>query len=513
MKRNTNPLDQLAQGAGINFVLGILGSIMFLFFTLIAARYYGPERFGLFIMAKTLLGVGGIIVTLGIPRSILKFIPHYMSIGDNKSLSGFVRFIYIFPLISSVVIGGSTYLFAPQITAFFEFPLIFTNLLRIVALILPIQALTDITRNVLYAEKQILYGAIGRELIEKTALILGILFIISFKLDLQALVVLLGISLTLSLAYNSMVHFSIIKLDLSKDIRYRFGEWLNLSLPLLFTGFLVFFIRWTDNFVIAKFLDATELGIYSAAFTFPMFLGVFRRSFALIFVPLVSESYAKKNSGEIELLFKKSAGWLFGITFPLFLVVTVHSKRILSLLFGESYSAGSTALIIIAVGVMINFSSGLGDQVLLVNKKTKFIFWVNSLIFSYNLAMNLILVPRFGINGAAISTGSSIALQHLIFLLLAKKYQKLQFDYIYNLKFIVAGIFAILVSTLALLFNFEEVMAILVVAILYVGTYIAVLRALKTFTKEDQAVIKTLEQRLRVNMDFIKKLLRMFRCC
>ena len=136
-------------------------------------------------------------------------------------------------------------------------------------------------------------------------------------------------------------------------------------------------------------------------------------------MPLISENYAKNNKEQISFLFKKSASWIFGLSFPLFLIIIMFSKQILTLFYGVEYAAGYIPLVIVATGFIINIATGLNIQILTLHKKTRFIFYVNVVIAFSNIILNILLIPVWGIVGAAVSSAFAMAIQNIIFLSLA----------------------------------------------------------------------------------------------
>ncbi len=499
---------KLVKGTAVLTMLGIYSYIVVFFFKLFVARHYGPDKFGLFVLAQTILGLLFLISTLGIKNSITRYIPYYKEKRDIYALTGYIRFIFSVPVLFSFLLAIVLFLFSDNIASFFQFSSEFSSFLKVIALALPIVNINSILRQIFLAENRSLHMGITYYIIEQTSLFLFALLFIYLKLDIFFIVIAMALAGFLSLIYSYIVYKLKISFRLSKTRNIKAKEWLSFSLPLFFTGIFAYFISWSDNLIIGKFLTSSQLGIYSIAYSLAIFLVFFQETFSKIFLPLVSENYAKKNHENISLLFRNSAAWTFGMTFPFFIVIIIFSRQILSVLFGPEFASGSVALSIIAVGVLINISTGLNKEIMILHKKTKSIFIINIFIALGNIMFNLILVPVMGIVGAAISSAVSIALQNLIFLYIASKIEDISFDWVYNLKFVVAGLPSVLIALYIFrLLIFNKILAILITGVVYIFVYIIFLLLIKTPTKEDIRIILMIEKKLGLNLGFIKRAL------
>ena len=147
-------LKEILYGAGISFVLGMIGYIIMFFFKLITARHFGPEGLGIFELLMTILGITLVFSGLGLEHSILRFAPEYKAKKQENLLSGFKKFCTTTILIASLIISLIIFLFAQNITNFFNFPAEFTLFLKIVSIGIPIKKISTIFAGFLLAEKK-----------------------------------------------------------------------------------------------------------------------------------------------------------------------------------------------------------------------------------------------------------------------------------------------------------------------------------------------------------------------
>ena len=279
------------------------------------------------------------------------------------------------------------------------------------------------------------------------------------------------------------------------------------SLPLFFTGLFGYFIGWSDNLVIGKLLTADKLGVYAVAYSLAHMLTFVVQSFSGIFVPLITEARVKNSSSEVTFLFKKSAAWIFGLTFPVYLVLIAFSSFILNFLYGEQYVSGSTSLAILSTGMMVSVSLGLSSSVLILHKKTFFTFIVNMSVALFNILLTIFLVPHWGIKGAAISSSISLILISFAFVIKAGYYEKIFFDLKYYLKFIFSGIISILIAT-RIDFSSSELFTVILSGVIYLILYLILLILLKTFKSDDKEIFQAIAVKLGLRHSVIIKLIK-----
>jgi len=508
---NTKTLKKLAHSAGISIFFGLIAYGLFFLFKLIAARFYGPNDYGLFSLAETILGMFVVVSLFGAHQGISRYIPIYKHRKEYGKIAGYLDFIFKIPLVASTICALLLFIFAPGINSFFRFPNEFILPLRLIAFAIPFYALNKVFWQIFYAEQKILEQNISRNLIERVPLFIGIVLILVYKLSVFYLVLTLVIPIILGFVYNIIIYKNRIKFKKARKKKYLWKEWLSFSLPLFLTTIFAYFIGWTDNLVIGRLLDSKSLGIYAVVFSLSHFLIFFHHVFTMIFMPLISSKYALKDKKGISFLFKKSQNWVFGAVIPLALILIIFSKKILELVYGKEYVLGAIPLLILIIGFVINIYTGLNQNILKLHKKTKYIFGVNFTIAVLNLVLNIWLIQIWGIIGAAVSTALSMSLQNMLFLYKAKKVEKLKFGLSVNAKFLISGLISVGIAKILLMtLHFNVYLKLVFIGIIYIILYGMFLILFKAFDKDDIQIILAIERRVGLNLGFIKKLIGKF---
>ena len=182
---------------------------------------------------------------------------------------------------------------------------------------------------------------------------------------------------------------------------------------------------WTDLFVLTRYADATELGIYSAALRAGQVLVLFLTSVSLMFSPYVADLHSRGETARLDKLFKTLTRWTIAATMPVFLVLVVAPADALRL-FGGEFAGGQTALLILLAGQFVNIATGSVGFVLIMVGRTGWDLVVYAASLALNLALAFWLCPRYGMEGAAVANAVTFALSKWARLALVRRFVHIQ---------------------------------------------------------------------------------------
>lgn len=182
---------------------------------------------------------------------------------------------------------------------------------------------------------------------------------------------------------------------------------------------------WTDLFVLTRYASDAEIGIYSAALRAGQVIVLFLTSVSLMFSPYVADLHNRGETDRLDRLFKTLTRWTIAATIPLFLVLSVAPDTALKV-FGNEFSGGESALLILLVGQFINIATGSVGFVLIMVGRTGWdlVVYAGSLVL--NLALAFWLCPRYGMEGAAIANAVTFALSKWARLALVRRFVHIQ---------------------------------------------------------------------------------------
>jgi O-antigen/teichoic acid export membrane protein len=183
---------------------------------------------------------------------------------------------------------------------------------------------------------------------------------------------------------------------------------------------------WIDYFVAASIgapaVTQSELGVYAACVRVALAMVLFLTAVSYVFSPFVADLHARGETEKLDGLFKSITRWTVAGTIPLLLLMLLAPAAILRLFGGSDFTTGTTALRILVIGQAINVSVGAAGFVLIMAGRTGWDLTVYAVSAALDLVLSLILVPKFGINGAAAAQAITIGLSNWLRLGLVKKF-------------------------------------------------------------------------------------------
>jgi len=510
MEEKQIALRQIAKGGGVIFVgYVILGGFDFLY-KVIVARYLSPQDYGVLSLGLVILGVSVTVSRLGFSQAFKKYIPEYRTMKLPGKIKSMIIFGLGLSFLISLIIAFSIYLFSGKISVFFSNDSL-SSVLKIFSFVIPFYTvsylLLDIFLSFKRVKERVIIHTMGRGVLIFVLTLLVIF--LGGKLKEVCYIFLFSyiISVFISFFVLETRIFSIFKNELSKIDHKRI---LSFSIPLMLVGFLGTVLRWSDTFFIGYFREEYYVGLYNAAYPLAFILLLVIQSFNSLFYPVASELYTKRDFKNLREIYGTVTRWIFLLTFPLFLLLIFFSKEFISTLFGAKYVVAYKVLVILSFGTFTNAFFGAVGILLQVFEKQNFIFRVQFSIAFLNIAMNILLIPLYGIEGAAFATSFSMILWNVIFFLKIRKILSAQFFLRNYLKYAVSAFFSLFVFFSLDHFISISVYTLFFKLIFYAISYTAFILLTNSLMREDLDILIMFGRKSGLNLIFIEKLLRRF---
>lgn len=179
-----------------------------------------------------------------------------------------------------------------------------------------------------------------------------------------------------------------------------------------------------DSMMIAGILNLKETGIYTTIMFSVGALQIPYRSLMKISTPLVAKYWKERDMVRMEELYKKTSTVNLLLGSFMILVVLSCKNELLHFL-PPDFNIAYSVFMILSVGWLVDMYFGLNGIIFIMSKKYKFDILFTLFMIVLVIVMNSILIPKFGIIGAAISTSSAFVLYNLFRFLLTKVVYKL----------------------------------------------------------------------------------------
>lgn len=414
MSRESN-IGLIVKNAGID-TIGTAFNIVFMFAaSVVITRTIGVDLFGKYSLSNSIFQVLGVFSVFGLDTGVVKLTSKYNARQDAMSVKGSLASAIILSaglgtILALVVIALSPVLASRVFTKVEGISLI----LRVHIIALPFYALMMVINGYTQGLKTLKYSVLvelaARPVIRLCAVVL--LFLVGLRL----FAVLFGGIFSYVMAALVAFYFArkISPFAFNRtQAKYVTNELFFYSIPLVFARFMSVIIARSNTILVGYFRDPTSTGLFGAAITLSPFVSRSLLSFAKIFAPVISEIWERGEMRELERIFKTVSKWIFSLGFPVFLIFMLFSPSLL-LVFGSDFKQAAMALRLLAVGEIINAVVGPVGHVLTMTGRQK-LNLVNSIALAgLNIVLNIIMIPRWGISGAALATAISLSLINIV---------------------------------------------------------------------------------------------------
>lgn len=411
---------EIATGSIFSFFFKMTGIATTYSFTLIVTRFYGADVLGIFSISFTLLMLIAMLSKMGLDTAALRFIVQYNSIKNKEQIETVYwrswQRIFIYSFIASITL----YLLGPIIAKYIFKKTEIISSLKIISLVIVPMALSSLNQESLRAIKKIGYYSffLTQSVFMFSAPLL--LFICMGRHDSNKTAPIIAVSLGIVCTWilsqivwyvhsESVGFWSArkIKSDISTE------ELLKVARPLLLANSMNFFMQWTDTLALGFFCSAESLGIYTTSVKIANFANIPYMVINSLAAPMIVEGYAvERRDGLRNLLKKLTCLMSFGAILCGGVLFLARYKALE--LFGSQFVVGVTALEILLLAKIGQAVAGPVALVMQMTGQERLFQQIMFLVVVTNIALNIVLVPLYGINGAAYATMSSVILMSIL---------------------------------------------------------------------------------------------------
>ncbi|MDA7836522.1 polysaccharide biosynthesis C-terminal domain-containing protein [Salibacteraceae bacterium] len=185
-------------------------------------------------------------------------------------------------------------------------------------------------------------------------------------------------------------------------------------------------IQISDSLMISSKEGLVSNGIYAISFYMVSVISIPRRTIAEISFPVIRKLILRDNWAEVQDIYFKSSISQFLLGFVAFAVIWFNADDIFELMpNGEQYAAGKYVILFIGIGMLFDLITGVNRQIIEASKVYRFNLFVNIILSVLAIVLNLILIPRYGIIGAAVASMSSLVIVNLLMIFIVYHYFKI----------------------------------------------------------------------------------------
>lgn len=493
-----------AKGGSVSFAGRLFEYAIRFVFSIIVANWIGAEQYGLYTLGLTIVPIASMLSLLGLQTGVVAFLPPAIHDKDESRIWGIIQVCGGIPALLSFAFGALLFAFAnPIAVAWFHEPRLIP-LLRVVSLAIPLEALGFIAYQIIISYKQPKFSVLANNIILPSA-----------KLGLTVIFLLLGLGvfgiisahvISTAVALALILYFVNALFPLRRPIhtaKRETGRLLRYSLP-VHVGWVLSTVRGTLETLVLGFVGLTTgVGVFAVAQRLSSLGTLFFLAVGNISTPLIADLYSRGQFEPLRKLYQTTTRWVITFNLPLFLAFVFFTKPLLSI-FGGDFTTGAAGLVVLAVGNLVYTGTGPGANVLDMTNHTKFNSINSVFMLVVTIASDLLLIPRWGVIGAAAASAFSTVIVNIVCLLEVYFLVKMQPYEPKIFKPILAGLFSAVVVYL-----FNSVVSLPSLLLLFTGSLVlwgsyALSLAVLGFSADDKLVMKNMLARFGIRLPLRK---------
>lgn len=401
----------LARDAVFVFGIRLIGAAAVFVTQILLARWAGAETLGLYSYAFAWCILLSIIAGVGWPNAAYRVLSRALADGRKDLMAGFVRRGRQVLLGSSAIViaVGAVALFAPgtPVPAEQRTPL----LLALIAV--PFYGLmrqaSGIAHSLTWWHAAFLPDLAIRPLLLLCAIVAaragGLPLTAATVMGWQlAVILLVAAGQTAYVAVHWKPQIGV------PSPSYATSDWLHTAWPLLFVALFTNFFMELNLIVAGHFLAADELGVFTAAFRTAFLIGFGIFAVDAIMLPRAAQAHARGRTDDLQRLLSQ-ATWVKTTGSLAAIAVMVPFGRPLLAIFGAEFVPGYGALLVLALAQLVIAMVGPVAQLLSVSGHQRACLVVLPVSIAVTIGLNSLLIPRYGVNGAALTVLLVVVLQ------------------------------------------------------------------------------------------------------
>jgi O-antigen/teichoic acid export membrane protein len=387
----------VVSGLFLNMAIAFLAQVL-------AARYLSVGGFGGLTVGTTLLNLGALVTVLGFPSGLTRYLPRIQEHRQRPLAK--VIFALCIPFATGVALLLVTYaeFFATRVLGS---PDVVTSI-RVFGAAIPFAAALNISIGGIRGLKYSRYRVYVKNLLHpiiRFSMVIGAIYLGLGQFGVSAAYAIPFVTSATVATYY--FHRRLPEAGDSTNIQDLIPSVVRYSLPFTITGLTGFVYKSIDIFLLLYFLDSASVGVYAVAYALAKLIDTFSTAFNYLGSPVASQLESQERLGEALNVQRSVARWLTIASVSALVPMASISRDVIHVIYGGGYGEGAIVLSILVVGFAVYNVLSLHEPILEALGHSKVMASNNTIVAVMNVGLNILLIPEYGITGAAIATSAS----------------------------------------------------------------------------------------------------------
>jgi O-antigen/teichoic acid export membrane protein len=407
--------------AGKVFLVRVASALLALVSQVLLARFMGSFEFGIYIYVWTWVLMIGALSDMGLSSAARRFIPEYTELKALDHLRGFLSGSRWLAFAIATAIGAvgaiGVTLLAPWLDHYAIIPL------YLACVTIPIyglvQAQAGIAQSYDWPNLALMPFYIWRQL--AITVLMGLAWLLGAPTDAVTAMIVAVVTTWLVTIGQLVVLERRLKKQVPPGLKvYEPKIWLATSLPIFVVEGFYLLLTYVDILALEYFGTPDDVAVYYAGARLLAIVAFVYFAIAGATTHKFTQYHVAGDKERLAAFFKETTRWTFWPSLAVCAGILAFGKPLLAL-FGGNFEHGCVVMFILAVGMLARAAVGPAERLLNMLGERKQCASVYAIAFATNLALCVLLIPRIGIEGAAIATSTALVLESFMLYRIAKR--------------------------------------------------------------------------------------------
>lgn len=488
------------ESAGLLLTTSIGGRVLNFSAYILLTRTLGPNSFGHLMYAYVLVNVIATVSVFGIPQGVSREIA-----ASERPLEVIRSGVFIL-IPTTALLSIIIYYFRFELERIVNVPEI-SSALTAFSLLLILIPMSSLGINVMRGYEYSLPTAISQDI---APYIIGLM--VFSLLAVVGAPFIGGVVYWISLPLVTL-GLSIVVINREVKLRRIFDKYpdrevlrslYTFSWPLaLQSGFIILMTN-VDLIAIGYYLDATDVGFYKSVVPIAQLALIILSSFVFLYLPIATKHYVGGDYNGISDIYEFGTKWVTILTFPFVIFITQFSDSVITVVYTADYLPASGALIILTIGMFLRVIVGPNAATVKAINQTKIDLFTSLFGLIVNIVLTIILVPTYGLIGAAIATSIGFLTYNLLELSIIYYVIGAQpFSTSMIKPLIATGSFGVVLNHFLVDYHLRFVHLLLIGGSIFTFHLLSIFIT-RSFREEDMLLIEQIERQTNLELTFIK---------
>lgn len=415
--KKKNTASMLGGQAAFFFLGNVFTLIVGLPLQIYLARKLGANGLGVFSLIDGGVGLAGGLLSFGFAVTLVKFIPAHLERGEYSCIRKMLNLGAMILLIVGGITYGLVILAYPIATRYWPVLADHRAAVIFMSLLIPLGLIAFFLQQGLRGFQEIRYMVLGSSFMQLSVKAVLTVLLLSLGFHLIGYVWAVVVSVLCAVVWMAVgLRQKLAAMPKNSDTNCKEQEkaWLNYA-GIQYTGSLLgMSTQFLDRFLLGIFVGAAPVGVLMVVKQLQQMPFIFLQMFLTVSAPMFSAAHARRDAKECQHIYHLTTDWVVRLSAPLFIFFFVFTAPLLGLYGQEFAMEGKHALWILLAGQAVNLGFGPLGTMLNMSGSEGFLLRLAFYEAAVSVASFAILVPSFGLTGAAISITVSIVFQNLL---------------------------------------------------------------------------------------------------